>query len=232
MAADAAGDAADQAAGSSREARQQMMDAAEKARDDAFSFFPSAQRDLMAGASGAFDIFGQGITEQQRLLSGGNLNAQQTVSSGFDQTRNALLGLPVNQSSFQPMGLQASQLPQSPFAQQTTPSQQTTPAQIAQGQNVGLVDGVAIGDGYVTAPGLAPLQGSFSNLSNQTTQREFERTAAGERDIDALVAKANKPIIDRRIVGHGKNRAQEEDRAAAIELLASLGFRPDGTPLR
>lgn len=89
---------------------------ANRAREDVFDFFPSAQKDLLAGAGAAGDILTQGIGEQQRLLSAGNVGAQSTLGAGFNQQQNALLGLPVNQQSFAPREIPLSQPLQNPLA--------------------------------------------------------------------------------------------------------------------
>ncbi len=125
----ASGKAGDTAADAARAAREQITDAGLQARKDVLDFIPLAQQDLLAGASGAFDLFGQGIGEQQRLLSAGNVGAQGTVGQGFDQVRSALLGLPVDQSSFAPQGISLSQLPQNPFGAGIT-------GNIGQGQQI------------------------------------------------------------------------------------------------
>lgn len=89
--------------------------AAQQARQDVLTMFPSAQKDLLAGYSGAYDLLGQGIGEQQRLLQEGNLAAQGTTAGGFDQVRAALMGLPVDTQGFAPQGIQASQVPANPM---------------------------------------------------------------------------------------------------------------------
>ncbi len=66
--------------------------AADRARDDVFDFFPSAQQDLLAGAGAAGDILTGGVSEQQRLLSAGNIAAQNTLGQSFQTQKAALLG--------------------------------------------------------------------------------------------------------------------------------------------
>ena len=112
----ASGDAADAGSAGAKLAAQQVRQAGEQARLDALELFPLAQQDLLAGARGAFDIFNQTQQGQQQALSQGNLNAQGTVGSGFNNIQNALLGLPVNQQSFQPQGVDFSAQPQNPFS--------------------------------------------------------------------------------------------------------------------
>lgn len=97
-------------------AAQGIQEAGEAARRDVLDIFPLAQQDLLAGASGAFDIFGQGITGQQQALGQGNLNAQQTLSLGLPQVQAALLGVQAPSSgAFTPQGVQLGQIPTNPF---------------------------------------------------------------------------------------------------------------------
>ncbi len=116
MSADASKDAAKSGQKGQERAAQVTAEAADRARRDVNRLFPSAQQDLLAGYSGAFDLVGQGIPEQQRLVSQGNLNAQQTTGQGFDQVRAALMGLPVDTANFAPRGVQMSQPIQNPMA--------------------------------------------------------------------------------------------------------------------
>lgn len=115
ISAQQAGRAGDVASAASEKAAQQIRDAGADARRDVLDFFPLAKQDLLAGAGGAFDIFGQGIQGQQQALQQGNINAQQTLGGGFGNVQNALLGLPVNQQLFGPQGVDLPGIPQSPF---------------------------------------------------------------------------------------------------------------------
>lgn len=105
-AADKAAEGSDAQQAASREL---IADSASLARRDVQRIFPQAQGDLLSGAAGAVDILGQGVTEQQRLLSAGNVGAQQTLGQGFGNIQNALLGLPINQQAFAPQGIELSQ---------------------------------------------------------------------------------------------------------------------------
>ena len=116
MASKSSKDAAKSGKKGSERAAQVTAESADKARRDVMNLFPSAQQDLLAGYSGAFDLVGQGIPEQQRLVSQGNLQAQQTTGQGFDQVRAALMGLPVDTANFAPQGAQMSQPIQNPMA--------------------------------------------------------------------------------------------------------------------
>jgi len=115
MSSEASKDAAEAGADASGRASQQVMDAANQARREVKQYIPAAQQDLLTGYSAAADIFGQGLPEQQRLLSGGNLNAQQTTAGGYDQYRSALMGLPVDQSNWATKQVAPSAPIQNPF---------------------------------------------------------------------------------------------------------------------
>ena len=143
LSSEASKDAADAGADAAGRSSAQVQEAADRARRDVNELFPSAQRDLLSGFSGAYDIFGQGIPEQQRLSSAGNMNAQQTVAGGYDQYSNALMGLPVDQSNWQPRGIAPSQVPYNPISGIPVPGQQApATAQSALGGG-GIFSGIA-----------------------------------------------------------------------------------------
>ena len=171
MSSEASKDAADTGAEGARQAGQVTQAAADRARTDVNNLFPSAQRDFLAGQSGAFDIMGQGIGEQQRLLSGGNMNAQQTTGQGFGNVQNALLGLPVNQQNFAPQGLTMSQIPQNPISGQAVPAL-----------------------GAPTQPS-SPLGGIFPGIKADTQSRDNE-TLSGIATNRDVIAALNSGAID------------------------------------
>lgn len=107
------GIATDKAAGKASDAQLAAADviknAAQAARADILKLFPAAKQELLTGAQGAFDVFGQAIPLQQQQLSAGNLAAQQSAAQGFDQAQAALLGLPTQQ--FQAQAVPFSQDP-------------------------------------------------------------------------------------------------------------------------
>lgn len=67
------------------------------ARRDLLKIFPQAQASLLLGGQNALDVFQRAAPLQQQQLSQGNLSAQRSIASGFDQARNALLGGPIGQ---------------------------------------------------------------------------------------------------------------------------------------
>lgn len=117
LASEASKDAADTGAKSADAARAQIAKSGGLARDDVLSLFGPSRQDLLAGSKGAFDMFSKGINQQQMALNQGNMNAQNTVGQGFGNVRNALLGMPVDQSQYQPQGVQLMQSTANPFTQ-------------------------------------------------------------------------------------------------------------------
>ena len=76
-----------------------------QARADVSRLFPGAQQVMAQGAQGALDVIGQGIPEQLRAFTGGNVGAQQALQTTLPQFQAAILGQPVDFSAFQPVDL-------------------------------------------------------------------------------------------------------------------------------
>lgn len=184
--------------GAERSARQ-IQEGMDLARRDVQQIFPEAQKDLLTGAAAAADIFGQGITEQQRLLSAGNLAAQQTVGQGFGQVQNALLGLPVDQSSFAPQTIAPSQLPVNPITGQAiSPLGQPSVAPV---------------DGGVFSQLQTPAQVSSTNLAGIQSNRDLiSKIDTGEIEI---------PGVD---TAWFKKLLRENDKKSGGGLGSSLSF--------
>ena len=116
--------------------------AAAQARGDLFNLFPQARQDVMQGFQGALDVFGQTIPQQTQAFQQGNVGAQQALLAGLPQIQNALLGMPVDFSGFNPLsinvdtGFASQNLGQVPLApvEVTTPNIQgsATPTQLLQ----------------------------------------------------------------------------------------------------
>ena len=156
MAADAAKDAAKTGADASDRASAQVQAAADQARRDVNAYIPAAQRDLLSGYSGAADIFSAGLPEQQRLLSGGNMNAQQTVGGGYNQYQSALMGMPVDQSNWQPRQVAPSEPIANPFTlggQAGGPSNNmfTDISQVTQQQQQNQLEGLRTSRDFISA---------------------------------------------------------------------------------
>lgn len=117
----AAKDAAKQQTKAIEEASNITQEATEQARGDIMSMFPMAQQNLLAGNTGALDLFSQAMPQQMQATQQGNLNAQQMLLAGLPQMQNALLGNQIDYS-----GLQAQQqaLPSMAFSM---PQYQTQP---------------------------------------------------------------------------------------------------------
>jgi hypothetical protein len=117
MGSEASKDAAESGADAADRAAAGISAAGRDARNDVLGLYDPARQDLLAGSSGAFDMFNRGMEGQQQAMHQGNYNAQNTVSQGFGNVQNALLGLPVNQQAFQPQGIQQYGGIQNPFTQ-------------------------------------------------------------------------------------------------------------------
>ena len=115
LSGEASKDAAKTGSDAAGRSSAQVKAASDKARRDVLTYMPAARDDLLAGYSSAADIFGQGVPEQQRLLQSGNMNAQQTTAGGYDQYRSALMGMPVDQSNWQPQQVAQSAPIENPF---------------------------------------------------------------------------------------------------------------------
>jgi|GEM_PF-3602751 len=105
----AAKDAAKQQTRALEEAQAITREGIEQARGDVMNLFPMAQENILAGSTGAMDVFNQTAPQQMQLAQQGNVNAQQALLAGLPQMQNALLGNAIDYS-----GLQAQQqaLPQ------------------------------------------------------------------------------------------------------------------------
>ena len=158
--------AADRAAEGAEQSGAQIQAAADRAREDVFDFFPSAQKDLLAGAGAAGDIISGGVGEQQRLLSAGNVGAQGTLGAGFGQVQNALLGLPVDQHAFDAQPIELSQPLQNPLV--PPKGMEIDPEKLSPEDREIFLSEVhrAILAGEVDVPG----QGLFSDLSQLTPE--------------------------------------------------------------
>ena len=228
----AATSAAEAGAEGAERSAAQVQAAADRARGDVLDFFPTAQQDLLAGAGAAGDIITQGIGEQQRLFSGGNIGAQGTLGAGFGQVQNALLGLPVDQQAFAPRPIELSQPLVNPLSQ--------TPQQPGQPQPPGLFTDIAdvqpaarrqelqgvntnadvlsrIASGQVSIPGVDP---GFINavVSGQPNTSFLDSKSFLD------VARANKPASTKRFLDNtGFNAENREQFNRILTFLAQTG---------
>ena len=195
--------ASDKAAAGAERAADKIQTAGEKARVDVLDFFPLAQQDLLTGANLAGDLISRGTQEQQRLLSQGNLNAQQTVGGGFDAIRSALLGLPVNQQAFAPRGITQSQPLQVSGIGQQVGGQQISPQQVR--QDTSPFNQIGAGQPVSQRFSLGevnPLASQFLGFLDQPVQNPgtnplSTRAFQGQRDIgmNELIRALNNPLI-------------------------------------
>lgn len=100
----AAKDAAKQQTRALEEAQAITREGIEQARGDVMNLFPMAQENLLAGSTGAMNVFNQAAPQQMQLAQQGNVNAQRALLAGLPQMQNALLGNAIDYS-----GLQAQQ---------------------------------------------------------------------------------------------------------------------------
>jgi hypothetical protein len=98
---------------------------AQQARRDVSMLFPAAQDNYLAGQQAALNIFGEAAPRQADAFLQGNMGAQQQISRGLPQMQNALMGMPVDYSAFQPQQIQAdtSWMQNVQIPQFTTPQQ-------------------------------------------------------------------------------------------------------------
>lgn len=98
---------------------------AQQARRDVSMLFPAAQDNYLAGQQAALNIFGEAAPRQADAFLQGNMGAQQQISRGLPQMQNALMGMPVDYSAFQPTAIQAdtSWMQNVQMPQFTTPQQ-------------------------------------------------------------------------------------------------------------
>jgi len=114
-------------------ARADLARSQAQARQDLFKLFPAAQENIGLGFQGALDVFGQSLPAQTDVFQQGNVGAQQALINALPQFQNAILGSPVDFSSFQPTQIQTpdlgffqQQLPE--FVNPFEPSAQSTGA--------------------------------------------------------------------------------------------------------
>lgn len=77
----------------------------EKSRGDIFKLFPSVQDSLQQGVQAGLDVTQQAFPVQLAAFQKGNVGAQEQLISGLPQMNNAILGMPIDYSAFQPTRL-------------------------------------------------------------------------------------------------------------------------------
>lgn len=234
--------AADVAAEGAERSAAQIQGAADVVRFDVNRLFPLAQQDLLAGAGAAGDILSQGVTEQQRLLSAGNIGAQQTLGQGFGNIEASLLGTPINRQAFVPQGVQQQPLAQ---AAQQQPLQQPAQQQIALSQPIanplaGGGQAAGLGGGLFTDLTadrnidalISAGRGGVTNTAT-TAQRQllkqgldFEGRPIGEFEENRQRDKLNEERISRLVNRVGTDQGGTADTKAAENRLKELGIKP------
>lgn len=219
----AASKASDKAAEGAERSAAQVQAAADLARTDVLDFFPSAQQDLLAGAGAAGDLLSQGVTEQQRLLSAGNVGAQGTLGAGFGQVQNALLGVPVNQEAFAPREIALSQAPQNPLAQnlfsdvgQVKPDAMAARKEtfLAESTNASVYNQIISGE--LSFPGVDP------NWINNLVLQNNVRPADANRDLVDLAQSGTDEQIEAYMQRSGLDAGNQRQMRALIAGLRDI----------
>lgn len=76
-----------------------------QARSDLLGLAPGMQQNANMGFQSALDVLGQAYPQQMDIYQQGNVGAQNQLIAGVPQVHNAIMGLPVDYSVFQPMQL-------------------------------------------------------------------------------------------------------------------------------
>jgi hypothetical protein len=93
-----------------------------QARGDMLAFAPGMEQNSNLGFQSALDVYGQTIPQMMDVFQQGNMAAQGHLLAGMPQVHNAILGMPVDYSAFQPTQLNYD----ASFAQQQLPQFRTT----------------------------------------------------------------------------------------------------------
>ena len=100
-----------------KESQQFTRDMLAQARGDAIGLGGAQEANQNMGFQSALDVYGQTIPQQFSTFQQGNMGAQQALLAGMPQFHNAILGMPVDYSQFQPQQIQYN----TDFAQQQLP---------------------------------------------------------------------------------------------------------------
>ncbi len=205
----------------------QIQAAGDLARRDVQRIFPQAQGDLISGAAGAADILGQGISEQQRLFSAGNVGAQQTLGQGFGNIQAALLGTPINQQAFAPQSIELSQPIANPIGQTLGGGQVEGGlfSNLAQTTEENKASEITESD---IARLIARAQGNDSAAIEGLRLRGFDKR--GNQLPDELLLKTKHTPEVLRLIDRARN-AGGQSASEAINGLRIRGFDQRGNPL-
>ena len=100
-----------------KESQQFTRDMLAQARGDAIGLGGAQEATQNMGFQSALDVYGQTIPQQFDTFQQGNMGAQQALLAGMPQFHNAILGMPVDYSQFQPQQIDYN----TDFAQQQLP---------------------------------------------------------------------------------------------------------------
>lgn len=79
-----------------------IEDQALKAENAAGRLYDSSAQNLLAGNSAALNLYKDSLNPTMDTMRQGNMMAQQQIAGGLPQIQNALMGIPVDYSAFQP----------------------------------------------------------------------------------------------------------------------------------
>lgn len=82
--------------------QEYIQDQSAKAERSGEKLFDLAQQNLLTGNSASFNLQKDAFNPQLDAINQGNYNAQSQIAGGLPQIQNALLGLPIDYSAFQP----------------------------------------------------------------------------------------------------------------------------------
>lgn len=100
-----------------KEAQAYIRDMHGQARGDARALGSAQEANQNMGFQSALDVYGQTIPQQFSTFQQGNMGAQGALLAGMPQFQNAILGMPVDYSQFQPTQINYN----TDFAQQQLP---------------------------------------------------------------------------------------------------------------
>lgn len=96
---------------------QFIRDMQQQSRDDLFGGFGNAQHNANLGFQSGLDVMGQYMPQVFDTFHQGNMGAQNQLIAGMPQVHNAILGMPIDYSAFQPVSVNYD----TGFTQQTLP---------------------------------------------------------------------------------------------------------------
>ena len=88
------------------ESKKFIEDSIKQSRGDLFKLYPAAQESRRRGYEAGLDVLRESLPQQLGAFRGGNIAAQEQLIQGLPQIGNAIMGNPIDLSSFQPRTIQ------------------------------------------------------------------------------------------------------------------------------